>query len=382
MKKFLLGTIGLIALLSSTAMAQSLVGNWQGTLAPPPGAPAAAKELRIVMKVATTDGDALKATLYSIDQGGQGIPGGTLTVQGKAVKIPVPGIGGTWEGTVSNDGNTLTGTWTQGPMPMPLVLTRATPQNAWVIPEPKAPPKPMAPDANPVFEVATIKPSNPDARGMGYRVNGRSFSTINTTLSNLITFAYGIHARQVVGAPEWAEKDKFDISAKPDGEGQPNDAQWKLMVQKLLADRFKFTFHKDKKELSVYALTVAKTGPKMTASTDDPNGLPGLGFRGLGLFAAHNATMADFAQTMQGAVLDRPVVDQTGIKGRWDFTLNWTPDEFQFAGMGAKPPAPPADSPNPDLFTAIQQQVGLKLDSTKATTEVFVVDHVEKPSEN
>jgi len=382
MKKLLFGILAFTTFCGSSLLAQSLVGNWQGTLAPPPGAPPAAKELRIVMKVATTDGDMLKATLYSIDQGGQGIPGGAITVQGKAVKIPVPGIGGTWEGTLSNDGNTLTGTWTQGPAPMPLNMTRATPQTAWVIPEPKAPPKPMVPDANPVFEVATIKPSKPDAPGIGYRVQGRSFSTLNTTLSNLITFAYGIHARQLIGAPEWVDKDKFDLSAKPDGEGQPSDAQWKSMLQKLLADRFKLTFHKDKKELSVYALTVAKTGPKMTASTGDPNGLPGLGFRGLGLFAANNATMSDFAQLMQGAVLDRPVVDQTGIKGRWDFTLNWTPDEFQFAGMGAKPPAPPADAPNPDLFTAIQQQVGLKLDSTKATTEVFVVDHVEKPSEN
>lgn len=382
MKKLRLGIIAFTVMSGSALFGQSLVGNWQGTLAPPPGAPPAAKELRIVMKVATTDADMLKATLYSIDQGAQGIPGGTVTVQGKAVKIPVPGIGGAWEGTLSNDGNTLTGTWTQGPAPMPLILVRATPQTAWVIPEPKAPPKPMAPDANPVFEVATIKPSKPDAPGIGYRVQGRSFSTLNTTLSNLITFAYGIHARQVIGAPEWVDKDKFDLSAKPDGEGQPNDAQWKLMVQKLIAERFKLTFHKDKKELSVYALTVAKTGPKMTPSGGDPNGLPGLGFRGLGLFSAINATMSDFAQLMQGAVLDRPVVDQTGIKGRWDFTLNWTPDEFQFAGMGAKPPAPPADAPNPDLFTAIQQQVGLKLDSTKAVTEVFVVDHVDKPSEN
>ncbi len=382
MKKLMLGIIAFTAMSGSSLFGQSLVGSWQGTLAPPPGAPPQAKELRIVMKVATTDADALKATLYSIDQGGQGIPGGAVTVQGKAVKITVPGIGGTYEGTFSSDGNAIAGTWTQGPAPVPLNLTRATAQTAWVIPEPKAPPKPMAADANPVFEVATVKPSKPDAPGIGYRVQGRSFSTLNTTLSNLITFAYGIHARQLTGAPEWVEHDKFDISAKPDGEGQPNDAQWKMMVQKLLADRFKLTFHKDKKELSVYALTVTKSGPKMTASTDDPNGLPTLGFRGLGQLAVHNANMSDFAQLMQGAVLDRPVVDQTGIKGRWDFTLNWTPDEFQFAGMGAKPPAPPADAPNPDLFTAIQQQIGLKLDSTKAQTEVFVVDKVEKPSEN
>jgi uncharacterized protein (TIGR03435 family) len=93
--------------------------------------------------------------------------------------------------------------------------------------------------------------------------------------------------------------------------------------------------------------------------------------------------MADFAGVMQGAVLDRPVVDQTGLTGRWDFTLKWTPDEFQFGGLGVRVPTPTnaADAP-PDLFTAVQEQLGLKLDSTKAPAEVFVVDRVEKPSEN
>jgi uncharacterized protein (TIGR03435 family) len=87
---------------------------------------------------------------------------------------------------------------------------------------------------------------------------------------------------------------------------------------------------------------------------------------------------------MQGAVLDRPVVDQTGITGRWDFTLVWTPDEFQFGGAAAKMPPPPATNgaAPPDLFTAMQEQLGLKLESTKAQAEVFVIDKVAKPTEN
>jgi uncharacterized protein (TIGR03435 family) len=93
--------------------------------------------------------------------------------------------------------------------------------------------------------------------------------------------------------------------------------------------------------------------------------------------------MEEFAGLMQSAVLDKPVIDQTGLAGRFDFTLKWTPDEFQFAGLGIKPPAPAdnADAP-PDLFTAMQQQLGLKLESTKAPADVLVIDHVEKPSEN
>jgi len=155
------------------------------------------------------------------------------------------------------------------------------------------------------------------------------------------------------------------------------------MVQKLLAERFKLAFHRDKKELSVYAITVGKNGHKLTKSEGNPSGLPGLFFRGLGNLPVTNATLADFAGVMQTAVLDRPVVDQTGIVGRWDFTLNWTPDEFQFGGLGVRvpPPGNAADAP-PDLFTAVQEQLGLKLESTKAPAEVFVVDRAEKPSEN
>jgi bla regulator protein blaR1 len=177
--------------------------------------------------------------------------------------------------------------------------------------------------------------------------------------------------------------DKFDLAAQPDGEGQPNDKQWKTMIQKLLTDRFQLAFHREKKELSVYAITVGKTGPKLTKSEGDPNGLPGLFFRGLGVLPARNATMADFAGVMQAAVLDRPVIDHTGLAGRYDFTLTWTPDEFQFGGLGMKPPTASNDSATaPDLFTAMQQQLGLKLEATKAPAEILVIDRVEKPSEN
>ena len=165
---------------------------------------------------------------------------------------------------------------------------------------------------------------------------------------------------------------------------RPAARQWKGMLQKLVVERFKLTFHRDKRELSVYVLSVAKGGPKLTKSEGDPNGLPGLFFRGrLGDLGVRNANMADFTQLMQSAVLDRPVVDQTGLSGRFDFTLDWTPDDSQFAGMGAKFP-PPTDSANapPNLYTAIQEQIGLKLEATKAPADVMVIDHVEKPSEN
>ena len=336
-----------------------------------------------MVKISKADDGGMKALFYSIDQNGQPLPASAVTLQGSNVKIAIPAIAGDYEGKLGADGNSISGTWTQGPGPSPLNLTRATSQTAWTIPDPPIRLKPMAADANPVFEVATIKPSNPDRPGKAYQVRGRQFLTINTTLSDLITFAYGLHARQITGGPGWVESEKYDLDAKPDGEGAPNTVQLKTMLQKLLADRFKLAFHREKKELSVYAIVVGKTGHKLTKSEGDPNGLPALFFQGLEKLPVRNATIADFAGVMQGAVLERPVIDQTGLQGRFDFTLNWTPDEFQFGGMGVRIP-PPTDNAAalPDLFTAIQQQLGLKLESTKAPTDVLVIDRVEKPSEN
>ncbi len=378
MKYFMFGMIAFAALSGGALLAQDLTGTWQGTLTLPNG-----KELRTVIKVTKADGSALRGTMFSIDQGAGAIPVNPVTLQGTTVKMSMPGIGGTYEGKLEADGDSITGNWKQGPTPLALNLKRATPQTAWAIPEPPPPPKPMAADANPEFDVATIKPATPDRPGKAFLVRGRQFSTINTTLADLITFAYGIHAKQITGAPSWVETEKFDVAAQPNGEGQPNEKQWKAMVQKLLADRFKLAFHRDKKELSVYAIVVGKNGPKLTKSESTSN-LPGLFFRGLGNLPCTNATMADLASVLQGAVLDRPVVDQTGITGRYDFTLLWTPDEFQFGGAAAKnPPPPPTNgAAPPDLFTAMQEQLGLKLESTKAQAEVFVIDKVSKPTEN
>jgi uncharacterized protein (TIGR03435 family) len=243
--------------------------------------------------------------------------------------------------------------------------------------------KPMAADADPVFEVASIKPSNSGRPGRLFLITGRQFLTFNTTLSSLITFAYGVHPKQITAGPDWLDKYKYDLLAETGGEGQPNDEQWKIMLQKLLADRFQLAFHLDNEQLPVYAIVVAKDGPKLTESQGDSSGLPSLFFKGLGNLPAGNATMGDFAGLLQSAVLDKPVVDHTGLQGRYDFTLKWTPDEFQLAALGGVKPSV-SDNPDapPDLYTAIQQQLGLSLESTKAPVDVMIIDRVEKPSPN
>jgi uncharacterized protein (TIGR03435 family) len=158
------------------------------------------------------------------------------------------------------------------------------------------------------------------------------------------------------------------------------------MLQKLLAERFKLTFHHDKRELSVYVISVAGGGPKTTKSTSDPNALPTFGFQELGNLFVTNMTMTDFAIWMQAGVMDKPVVDQTGLADRYDFQLKWTPDESQFAqfrGTGWVVP-PPTNDPRapPSLYTAMQEQLGLKMGTAKFPDDVIVIDRVEKPSEN
>ena len=380
MKKLFLSMIALAIFSPTTLLSQDITGTWQGTL------DAGARKLRIVFKIASQD-DKLKATLYSIDQPAPPMPASAVTKDGSNIKITI-GVLGTYEGKLAATGNEIAGTWTQA-APMPLTLVRATPETAWTIPEPPPPPVRMAPTANPSFEVATIKPSDPNRPGKLFTVRGRDVVTINTTVNDLITMAYGVHVRQLSGGPAWLDSDKYDITGRPDVPGQPSVNQIKSMLQKLLVDRFQLKFHSDKKELSVYAIGVGKTGSKIAASQADPNGLPGLFFGGAGpgggvAFNVRNATLAEVANTLQATVLDKPVVDQTGLEGKFDFIVKFTPDPGQMAAFGAAgAPAPPAspDAP-PDLFAAFQQQLGLKLESSKAPVDVMVIDKIEKPSAN
>jgi len=193
-------------------------------------------------------------------------------------------------------------------------------------------------------------------------------------MEKLLLFGYGVHPKQIVDGPDWLRTERFDIKGVPDAEGQPNLKQMQEMVQKLLADRFGLKFHREQRELAVYAVTVTKGGPKLTKNTSDPDGLPNQnggqhGTQRTDKFT--NVSMADLALILT-FFLDRPVVDQTGITGRWDFTLLWTPDESKGSDANAAP----------GIFTAMQEELGLKLEAVKAPAEVMVVDRVERPSAN
>lgn len=356
--------------------ATGIVGTWQGTLKLPNAS------LRTVLKVTKTPAGALSATFYSIDQGGRGIPTTTVSFEGGTLKYSIQIADLTYEGKMSADGNSITGASTQGGNSLPLVFERSTPATEWTIPEPPPRIPPMAADAKPGIEVATVKPSKPDEQGRMITFRGREIVIVGFTLNDIIKFAYNVQEKQILNGPDWMGTERFDVNAQPDQPGTPNTEQFRMVLQKLVADRFAFKFHNDKKELSAYVLTVGKDGPKMTKSADT-GGLPGLFFGPLGTLHVTNATMGDFTGLMQSAVLDRPVVDHTALDGRWNFLLKWTPDESQFAGLGVKvpPPSDAADAP-PPLFRAIQEQLDLRLDAQKTPVDVVVIDHVDHPSAN
>lgn len=388
MREFLLLLLTVALFPAATLFGQTFTGTWQGYLKipRPPG------ELRIVIKIANAENGALQADFYSVDQPGQHAKYISVTQSGSTITMTLAGPNPIYEGKLSSDGTTLTvtGDWDLG-TPTPVILTKPTPEAAWTIPDPPPPVVVMDPKAKPEFEVATIKPSDPNRPGSFYNVNRSGMlETQNLTLADLIKYAYNVHPQQQIsGAPAWVESDKFDITAKPDTPGMPNGDQLAGMVQKLLKDRFGLVFHREKRELSVYVITVARGGPKIAKSEPTPVPLPGSGGGPRRGFNFHNSTIAYFASILQAQFMDQPVVDQTGLGDqRYDFVLKWSldPETLNRLRGGAPPPPnePPqsdADTP-PDLFTAMQQQLGLQMKSGKAPVDVMIIDKVEKPSAN
>jgi uncharacterized protein (TIGR03435 family) len=230
---------------------------------------------------------------------------------------------------------------------------------------------PMAQDADPEFEVAVIKPTDPNDRNQGFHLNGHRISIENMPVTNLICFAYSIHKSQIVNAPQWLDGQVWNIDGVPDVAGVPNLHQYQRMVEKLLTTRFGLQMHHDKRELSVYVLTVAKGGPKLEKSKSDPDEPIDQTGNGKGTMKFTNNTMSDFALGLQFMV-GKPVINQTSLSGRYDFTLRWSPDELR----ATEPDAAPG------LFTAVQEELGLKLEATRAPTDVLVIDAATRPTQN
>jgi len=266
-----------------------------------------------------------------------------------------------------------------------------------------------APDPNiPLaFEAASVKPSEAKNPGIGIRRQpGGRFNTFNAPLKLLITFAYQIQDYQLTGGPGWISSDRFDIVAKFPGDPPPivpgsGADHMMLAMRTLLADRFKLVVHRETRQLDIYALTMVKPGqpgPAMKpANAEDcspatlaarrggPPPAPGTPFpvcgiqQGPGRIRFGGFPLSLFASGISNR-LGRSVVDRTGLSGNWNFELTFA---AEVPPPGALPPGvdPPAVDPNaPDLFTAVREQLGIKIDSAKGPVEMLVIDSVSQPT--
>ena len=259
-------------------------------------------------------------------------------------------------------------------------------------------------EAHPAFQVASIKPSaSSGPPGMSVRpLAGGRLTTRNAPVALLIQFAYSVQAFQVVGGPAWLNSDGYDIEAKPEGYTD-REHVW-LMLQTLLADRFKLALHRETRDLPVYALTAAKSGLKLPspkeggcvprepdAPTAPPRLAPGQFYcGGFGVatlptgmrMQGSRISMAEFVKGLS-RVVGRPVLDKTGFSGEFDVHLDFAPEDAAMGGGGPGDPAaaiPPASPSALNIFVAMEEQLGLKLTSAKGPVEVLVIDSVQKPT--
>ena len=231
----------------------------------------------------------------------------------------------------------------------------------------------MAKEADPDWEVSSVKATDPAvARGQHINLDGRRVSMLSTTVQQFLLIGYGLQKSQLVNLPAWAETDRWDVTGVLDTAGTPSLKQVQTLMRKILVERFALQLHQEQREMPVFALTVAKGGPKLIENKSNPDGsmdqnnsLSG----GRRVEKLTNTSMSELVLILQFHVT-RPIIDQTGLKGRYDLRLEWTVDE---APASEAPDAPPG------LFTALQDQVGLKLERVKAPADVQVIDALQKP---
>jgi uncharacterized protein (TIGR03435 family) len=237
----------------------------------------------------------------------------------------------------------------------------------------------------PQFELATVKPTPPNWRGGRYTrmTSPKRFVATNFTLRVLIAAAYQLNPRAVLGGPSWIDSERYDIVAIVPGEQPetPGVFRQMAMLQHLLTERFGLELRREEKEMPLYALSIGKGGPKLKESTSPPDQDPRLVnviFPDHVELPARNASMPEFAAILQRSIFNRPVVDKTRLTGRYDFNLEWTADSSQFDGILPEQSEPA----KPGFFTAIQQQIGLKLEASKGPVLTLVIDKIERPSAN
>lgn len=230
--------------------------------------------------------------------------------------------------------------------------------------------------APPAFEVASVKPTGrpPESGSTGWTVGHGSFTARAAWVRGLIAFAHGVHAAQVHGGPGWVDTEQYDVIAKAESR-DANPDQIKAMLRTLLADRFKLVVHREAKEMPVYTLVVGKNGSKMQEAKEGEKTFANVVGPGHLVFTGMN--MLGLVITLSNT-LGNPIIDKTGLTGFYDFKLDWTNPLWQKPGKNSEQ----LNDSLPDLFGAVQDQLGLKLDAGKGPAEIVVIDRIERASEN
>ena len=233
----------------------------------------------------------------------------------------------------------------------------------------------MPKDADPDWEVATVRPSNPNDENNAFASHGRQIIIENEPVDAMLVAGYGLQRGQIVNLPEWAKKERWDVTGVANVDGKPDIDQLRAMIRKILTERFGLTAHREQREMQVYALTVAKDGAEDHEKHERSERRAQRGWPGCEWpddENIHKHLDGDLTLMML-FYLDQPMVDHTGLQGRYDFKLKWTSDDSH---------APTDGTAAPGLFTAMQEQLGLKLESVKAPADVLVIDKMDRPGAN
>lgn len=257
------------------------------------------------------------------------------------------------------------------------------------VPQPPTPPT-AAPAA---FEVSTVRLNRSGSGTSDSDFNNGLFTATNIQLKSLMEYsAYGIPQPRILGGPKWLDSERFDIEAKMESAAaerlralsrDQRRAQTQAMFQQLLADRFKLAVHWEMRELPVYALVATKNGPLLQESMNAP-GEAGTSSSD-GQFSAKGMTLTEIAEALTQELsreLGRVVIDKTGIQGRYDIVLKWTPEASTDAARNGNDNSTSQSYAGPSIFTTLKEQVGLKLESARGPVKVLVIDHAEMPAEN
>jgi uncharacterized protein (TIGR03435 family) len=367
MKEAVLFSAALAMIAGGMLHAQTVVGIWQGTLP-------IAENPQIVLKIVKADNGGLRGSFYRVDRFSGPIPLSAISFSAPNLSVASAFIQISYQARLSDDGKSMSGTWVQDKKNYPLTLALTPLENVWKHDSAPAPVW-MAANADPAFEVATIKPSVPGATSRSFSLRTRRFAAKNSTLADLFKFAYKVRSRQIEGAPAWFEETRFDIAAEPDAEGQPSEDQYRVMLKKLLADRFQLKMHVVQKVFPVYALSVEKSPLHLDRSE------PGVNQHGSIFTVEQNGqmlarfvddSMPELADVLMNFIPERQIVDETGLTGRFDFTMSMPLNVLQSNDDNEKAAG---------FFEALKP-LGFKLVPKKEPLDVYVIDRLEQPSGN